>query len=561
MTRQLRSYQREACEAVRGAWADGMLRPAVVLPTGCGKTDIIAKIATESAQAGARVLALAHRADLLNQITERCRMHDPSIPIGRVQAERNERSRPITVAATTTLQYPERRAQLPRPDVVIVDECHHAASPRDMAILSWAGAFDGTRTFGVTATMVRGDKRGLGDVWEDVVYSKSIRWAIDEGFLVMPRGRAVVTDHIDLDRAKVRAGDYTDGELGEMVEQDVDQIVKAWQEHAADRATVAFTPNVASAEALCAEFVAAGIPAGLVVGSTPQHQRERTYADLAAGRVRVLVSVMVTTEGWDCPPVSCILQCRPTKLPGLYTQMVGRGLRPHPESGKRDCLVLDVVGASRHQRLVTLIDLHETAEYNRDEVDALPCDECGCQPCECEQDREEGPGRLRLDGPAKYSDVDLFAASSARWLFTRAGIRFLPTSQRVAFLWPAGENPEGEALFVPGHTGKQGVWVNSRLTMEPPIPLSDFTPAGPVPLPLIEAKFRAEAWATGVDPSIARRDSPWRRGNPAPSEKQIYLARRVGVTAPETMNKAALSDAIDIAQVSRILDPMVVTAA
>lgn len=540
-TRTLRNYQLAAVEAVEGAWDDGMLRPAIVLPTGTGKTDVIARIATDAAGAGRRVLALAHRSELLDQITERCGMHAPDIPVGRVQAARNQTQRPITVAMAPTLANEKRRSRMPRPDVVIVDECHHAASPTQMAILRWAGAFDHTRTMGVTATMTRGDRRGLGDVWQGVVYKKSIKWAIDSGWLVEPRGRAVVTDHMDLESAKVSKGDYQDNELGEMVAQDVDQIVKAWQEHAHDRLTVAFTPNISSAQQLADEFRAVGVSVGEVYGSTSHAERATIYTDLAAGRVRVLVSVMVTTEGWDCPPVSCILMARPTRLPGLYQQIVGRGLRPAPR--KSDCLVLDVVGASRHQKLVTLVDLHESAEYDTSELDQLPCEICACAPCECEEE-EKGPRpdtRPRLIGPAEYEDVDFFVSSELNWLFTHGGVRFLPVGDRMVLLWPHGD------LYQAGHCTMRG-YDNGRYVGRD----GQWDPSGP--LPLNEARQRAEEWALAVDPSIASRSSSWRKRGGAPSDGQLNFARGLGIPAPELMNKARLSDEISIALASRVID-------
>jgi superfamily II DNA or RNA helicase len=543
VTRVLRDYQREAVEAIEGAWSDGMLRPAIVLPTGCGKTDVIAKIATDAAGAGRRVLALAHRSELLDQITQRCGMHAPGIPVGRVQAARNQTQRPITVAMSQTLAGEKRRARMPRPDIVIIDEAHHAASPSQMAILQWAGSFDHTRTMGVTATMTRGDRRGLGDVWQDVVYRRSIKWAIDAGWLVEPRGRAVVTDHMNLETAKVSKGDYQDGELGEMVAQDVDQIVKAWIEHASDRLTVAFTPNVASAQTLADEFRAAGVAVGEVYGTTSHAERAKTYGAIAAGEIRVLVTVMVCTEGWDSPNVSCILMARPTRLPGLYQQIVGRGLRPSPR--KSDCLVLDVVGASRRQKLVTLVDLHETATYDTSELDALPCEDCGMAPCECPPE-ETGPRpdtRPRLIGPAEYEDVDFFATSDLNWLFTHGGVRFLPVGDRMVLLWPHG----GDGLYQAGHCTLRGR-DNGRYVGRD----GKWDPAGP--LPLNEARQRAEEWALAVDPSIASRSSSWRRRGAPPTDKQIEFARNLGIEAPETMNKARLSDEMSIALATKVID-------
>lgn len=547
MTRQLRDYQLEAVEAVEGAWRDGMSRPAIALPTGTGKTDVIAKIATDAASAGKRVLALAHRGELLDQITERCGMHRPDIPVGRVQAARNQTRRPITVAMTPTLASEKRRARLPKPDVIIVDECHHAASPSQMAILRWGGAFDHTSTMGVTATMVRGDRRGLGDVWQEVVFSRDIRWAIDQGWLVEPRGRAVVTDHLDLNAAKVSRGDYQDNELGEMVAQDVDQIVKAWHTHASDRQTVAFTPNVASAQQLAEEFRSVGVPVGEVYGHTPATERARIYADLAAGRTRVLVSVMVTTEGWDCPPVSCILMARPTRLPGLYQQIIGRGLRPSPDTGKTDCLVLDVVGSSRKQRLVTLIDLHETAQYDTSELDELPCEDCGLYPCECPPeegaDRDPDGGRRRLLGPAEYEDLDLFAKSELNWLFTHGGVRFLPCGERMAIIWQNEET----GLYQAGHCtvrGREnGVFVGRD---------GHWDPEGE--LPLNQARQRAEEWALIYEPTVSSRGASWRKRGGQPSDKQVQFALNLGVVDPHTMNKARLSDEISIALASKAID-------
>jgi hypothetical protein len=476
--------------------------------------------------------------------------------VGRVQASRNQSRRPITVAMAPTLASEKRRARLPRPDLVIVDEAHHAASPSQMAILRWAGAFDATPTMGVTATMTRGDRRGLGDVWQDVVYRKSIKWAIDSGWLVEPRGRAVVVEHMDLTSAKVSRGDYQDNELGEMVAQDVDQIVKAWIEHAGlpdggHRQTVAFTPNVESAQALAEEFRAAGVPVGEVYGSTPATERATVYAALATGGIKVLVSVMVTTEGWDCPPVSCILMARPTKLPGLYQQIIGRGLRPSP--GKSDCLVLDVVGASRRQKLITLVDLHETAQYNDEELPTEPCEECGGAPrgqrlteaapyqCTCAaggeiEDEAPAPGSIR------YVDVDFFATSQLNWLFTRGGVRFLPVGDRMVMLWPEDET----GLYRAGHCTVRGYDQGRYVGRD-----GQWDPSGP--LPLDEARQRAEAWALAVDPSIASKGASWRRGGRA-SDAQIEFARKLGIPAPEAMNKPRLSDAISIALASKVLD-------
>lgn len=559
MTRALRDYQTEAVEAIHESWGSGVTRTGIVMATGLGKTDVIAKIATDRARAGGKVLSLAHRGELLDQIIERCKMHAADIPVGRVQASQNQARRPITVAMAQTLANEKRRARLIRPDLVIVDECHHAASPSYMQILSWAGAFDRTPTLGVTATMVRGDKRKLVDVWQEVCFSRDILFGIKNGYLSPIRGRAVVVDHMNLNAAKISKGDYQDNELGAMVEQDVDQIVQAWLKHASDRPTAAFVPSVASAQALATEFRDNGVSVGEVYGTTSRGDRRKIYDQLADGRIQVLVNVMVATEGFDCPPLSCILMARPTRLPGLYQQIVGRGLRPSPDTGKTDCLVLDVVGSSRGQKLVTLIDLHEGVAYDTEELDVLPCGECGgalrgqqltelapfqCTcPAEEAGDRDPLGGRVKLLGPAEYEDVDFFATSKLNWLFTHGGIRFLPCGDRMAILWP---EEEGE-LYRAGHCTVRGYdngrWVGRN---------GGWDPAGA--LPLNQARQRAEEWALAVDPSLSSRKSSWRRAGAMPSEKQVNYAATLGVVGAETMNKSRLSDEISIALASEVLD-------
>jgi superfamily II DNA or RNA helicase len=542
MTRTLRKWQSEAVDAVRDEWASGITRTAVVAATGLGKSSVIGHLAVEEARAGGRVLLLAHREELLSQLAATCKAFDPKIPVGRVQGSHNQTRRPITVASVATVRNEKRQARMARPTMVVVDECHRAVSDGYLRVLARAGSFENTRTLGVTATMTRGDKKGLGDVWQSVALVRDIKFGIDEGLLVRPRGRVVVTEHMDLSSAKVSRGDYQDGDLGEMVSQDAPEIVKAWQAHAAERITVAFVPTVDSAHELRDAFLAQGIPAEAVTGSTPTREREAMYARLAAGTTRVLVNVYVLVEGWDCIEVSCILMARPTRLPSVYIQALGRGLRPAP--AKSDCLVLDVVGASRRQRLVTLIDLHESVEYNTDELDALPCDDCGHTPCACPTEaleRDPDGGRRKLLGPAEYEEIgDFFATSSLNWLFTHAGTRFLPCGDRMALLWPEGE------LYIAGHRTTRGYedgrWIG---------PDGHWDPAGP--LPLNEARQRAEAWALAVDPSVASRGSSWRKSG-FPSDKQIAMALRCGVENPETMNKGRLSDEISIALASRVLD-------
>lgn len=618
--RELRPYQHEACEALAEDWSTGVVRPAIVLPTGCGKTDVIAAWATDEVARGGRVLILAHRSELLDQITERCAQHDAGRRVGRIQAARDEIHYPITVAMIQTLAARRkvldgagrkvpgpyaRLARLPRYTLVIVDECHHAAAPGYLAVLAGLGCFgdapmrevpgcerrpevDGAvRAFGVTATLVRGDDAALGDVWQSVAYARDISWAVRLGFLVRPRGRVVVAKSVQLDKAKIRRGDYTDGELGKMITQAAAQIVADWREHARHdpppgspdgarghhRSTAAFCPDLESAHALAAEFAAAGVSVGLVTGATKTHERRKLYRDLAAGRILVLVSIMVLTEGWDSPRVSCILQCRPTKLPGLYTQIVGRGLRPWDvdeairlgfapagTAPKTDCLIMDVTGASRDQKLTTLVDLHESAEYDRSELDdALRCDACGHEhdgPCPLDEleglevapapDEDEAPGYVPapVDAPQDYAELELLADESEwTWLRTAARRPFLPVGDRFVFLWEA-----------PGrHLNRWSVGTTSSpwaKRSEAPAWLGHS-------LALSDARALAERWAMfEPDAGLAQQRARWRKG--LASAAQVRQAARAGIESARLQgrSKADVSDMISVALASLAIDPL-----
>lgn len=573
--RVLRDYQAEAYQAVRDAWAAGTTRPAVVHATGLGKGDMIGKMAADERAAGGDVLILAHREEILTQLDRRCRAYDPDARVGLVMGTRTQRQHRITAASIQTVGRrlrrmrdadPRDRARIERkmprqPTLIIVDECHRAVSDTYLEVLAHYGAHTGTRMCGYTATMIRGDRRGLGDIWQDAVDKRSISWAVEHGHLVTPRGRVVVADHINLNDAKVSRGDYQDNDLGEMVVQDTEQIVAAWQQHASDRITIAFVPTVAAAEALAAEFVGAGVACEVVTGTTGREARNATYARLAAGTTRVLVNVFVLVEGWDCPPVSCVLMARPTKLPGVYQQAVGRGLRHCPEIGKRDCLVLDVVGTSRTQRLVTLADLHPSSVIDTSEVDDLPCDVCGRWPsaaaadrhggdpddvCQCVAEpgeRDPDGGRRRLIGPAQYEDLDLvMRESGCVWLALPDGIPILPAGDRTALLWRDDETD----LYQAGH-------IRNRDERGEGVDL-DGTPLHDGLLPFRDAMKLAETWAVDYAPTVASKGASWRRGTGGtPSEAQQSYARRLGIAEPERYGKARLSDEISIAIVDRRL--------
>lgn len=540
--RELRPYQVEAVEAVQYAHRSHTAqRAAVVLPTGAGKSSVIGRLALDNVRrTGTRTLMLAHRGELLDQMADSVRVvagdRRDEFAVGIVQAGRNEVDRPIVAGTVQTVFRDHRLSQLENVGLVLIDECHRSSADSYQAVLAGLGCFvpGGTPAAGFTATLSRGDDRRLGDTWDEVVYRKTIRWAIDAGYLVEPHGKTVVVPGLDLDSIKRQGGDIAEGELGEVIGAHAADIAKVWALHAAERRTMVFVPTVESAYQVAFELFEAGAVPEVVVGATPRIERDSIYERFRGGEVNVLVSVAVLTEGFDMPSVDCVLMARPTTMHHVYVQAVGRGLRPSP--GKTDCLVLDVTGVSRRFALTTLVDLgldsaveHVNVEGETIEDEELAEDEGGELP----------PAPLRE--VEDLVDVDLFGASPLRWRRTSAGTLFVRVdNDRAAFLWHVGAE-----LYRPGV-------IRTRRPYTVAEPLGGIVEAVEVDVAkaAVESFIRREG-----DPVVSEANRGWLRKTHGPTENQIRLARNAGIANPEVFTRGALADAIDVAVVSHLIDP------
>lgn len=346
----LRPYQREAIDAVLAGRRQGLRRMLVCLPTGAGKTVIFSRLAQLAQRP---VLVLAHREELLFQAREKLRAALEGEQVVAIErgAERGASDAKVLVCSIRSLHEQRLSDLLRRREVglVIYDECHHAAAADNLRVLRQLGVFEpdfkGT-LLGFTATTARGDGKGLDEVFERIVYSRSLPDLIDDGFLAPLRGFRISTA-ADLTRLSGEGLDFREEELAFAV--DIEErnalVARSIQELARDRRTIVFAVTVNHARNLAHALNALGVPAGLVHGAMPSEQRAAALADFRDGKVRVMCNVAVLTEGFDDPGVSCIAMARPTRSEGLYAQCVGRGTRLHPD--KRDCLILDFVDASQ----------------------------------------------------------------------------------------------------------------------------------------------------------------------------------------------------------------------
>jgi superfamily II DNA or RNA helicase len=545
---KLRDYQSDAIDAVFEAWAGGMRRPAIVLPTGAGKTVVFSALikqfrdgfhhdaGPQRLAAGGRVIVLVHRDELADQAMAKIHAVAPHLTVGKVKAETRQVTADVMVCSVQTLAREKALRQIwaaeessGKVGLIITDECHHAAAPSYGKVYD---SFPKALQLGVTATMARGDRLGLGDVWEEVVYSRSILWMMSKGFLAPVRTRQVQVAKLDMGGVKTSRGDYAAGDLGRaMLEAEAEKAIpRAYKEHADGRPGIVFTPTVATAQAVADEMNAAGIKTAVVSGETPKEERHQIYDDYRHGRVQVLSNCMVLTEGFDAPWAEVAVIARPTQSAPLYTQMVGRVLRPYP--GKADALVLDLVGASSN-KLRTLVDLDPTVPL-REVQEGETLQEAIER--EAEEDKDGPVNTFVTEGMfgLKAKDVDMFSASDKVWLRTKAGILFIPAGETTVFLFKSLEDPSLMDVV----TYEKG----SQRPARHPAHLG---------LDLSTAMAWGEVVAEDATPYSVSKSASWRKAKP--SDGQIRVTDSLGIDITG-MRRGAVSDAISVEFASRSLD-------
>ena len=352
MPSQLRPYQQQAKTAIHAEWDKGHSKTLVVLPTGCGKTIVFAKVAEDQVRAGQRVLILAHRGELLEQAAEKIKS-TTGLVCATEKAEQTSIDSwyRITVGSVQTLQRQKRLDQF-APDwfgTIIIDEAHHAVTDGYRRVMEH---FPAANVLGVTATPDRGDMRNLGEVFDSLAFEYKLTDAIKEGYLCRIAAQTIPLK-LDIAGVGLSAGDFSTGELGDALEPYLEQIAAEMASACRNRKTVVFLPLVRTSQKFRDILNAHGFSAAEVNGESPD--RKQILADFAEGKYNVLCNSMLLTEGWDCPSVDCVVVLRPTKVRSLYSQMVGRGTRLFP--GKTDLLLLDFLWHTERHELCRPADL------------------------------------------------------------------------------------------------------------------------------------------------------------------------------------------------------------
>ena len=348
---ELRPYQQSLLERTQDALtADPKARVMLQLPTGGGKTVIAGALLADWLQNGRKAVWLTHRKELAEQ-TRRMLTDAGVSAITNVNWTPGEDAPAMAGGAVILMAQTVGRRTARREvwnrydgnDLLVIDEAHHAAADGwTRAMQQWPGPI-----VGMTATPWRlSEKEGFdhlfgnllcGPQTADLQALESPALCEAQVFIPPPEER-IAGGAVD------RTGDYNERGI-EQANQDRPDIMTAgalafWQKHADGRPTIAYAVSVDHAHNLAAVFNDANIPAAVILGDTNLEERDRAIAGFRDGSIRVLVNVIVATEGFDLPDASCIIIARPTMSLALYLQMVGRGLRPKPNGG--DCILLDL---------------------------------------------------------------------------------------------------------------------------------------------------------------------------------------------------------------------------
>ena len=349
---ELRPYQAEAKAAVFEQWDKGTLKTLLVLPTGCGKTIVFAKVAEDCVRQGYRVLILAHRGELLEQAADKIKK-STNLGCATEKAEQTCLGSwfRITVGSVQSMQREKRLSQFSENyfNVIIIDEAHHCISDGYQKVLQH---FPSAKVLGVTATPDRGDMRNLGEFFESLAYEYTLPKAIREGYL-SPIKAMTIPLQLDLSGVSIQSGDFKAGDIATALDPYLHQIADEMMKYCRDRKTVVFLPLVKTSQKFKEILNEKGFKAAEVNGESKD--RAEVLEAFDKGEYNVLCNSMLLTEGWDCPSVDCVIVLRPTKVRSLYSQMVGRGTRLC--EGKSHLLLLDFLWHTERHELCHPADL------------------------------------------------------------------------------------------------------------------------------------------------------------------------------------------------------------
>lgn len=337
--------QQITVEKLRAAYREGVRSLLLVAPCGFGKTVVFCYITSGAQRLRKRVLLNAHRVELIDQISTA--LHEQGVRHGIIAAGyRYERGHSVYVGSVFTVV---KRLDLFIPDLVVVDEAHHAAGSTTWARI--LAAYPQAHVLGVTATPCRFSGEGLGDSFQRLILGPTTQELINIGRLSPVRVFAPPT--INTEKLHRRMGDFIKGELIDAVDKPsiTGDAVAHYKRLADGKQAAAFCVSVEHAKHVAERFRAEGYPAESLDGTLDRQVRNSIVGEFKRGKIKVITSCDLISEGFDCPRIEVGIVLRPTESMGLWLQQCGRVLRTFP--GKNEALLLDHAGNTLRHGLPT----------------------------------------------------------------------------------------------------------------------------------------------------------------------------------------------------------------
>lgn len=287
---------------------------------------------------------MAHRRELIEQCASKLRdlgISDYNVVLPRHPQSNNQTSMTHIASIQTLIN-----RDYPPADLIIVDECHHSAAKQYQKLLAH---YPNAYILGLTATPERLDGKGLDDIFHDLLNVASVPELIESGFLVKPLCLSPSQEtakkiNSALSNVKIRGGDYSEGELGDAMDNNVlvGDIIAHYKEWAIGQKTIVFAASIVHSKHIVEQFNAAGITAAHLDGKMSKTERERILSAWRTDALDIVSNCQILTEGFDYPELSCCILARPTKSLALCLQMVGRVMRV--ANGKSGAIILDHAG-------------------------------------------------------------------------------------------------------------------------------------------------------------------------------------------------------------------------
>lgn len=382
----LRDYQRRTIDQLYRWFAEVHEgHPCIELPTGSGKSHIVAELCKEAIQQWpeTRILMLTHVKELIEQNANKMRQHWPEAPLGIYSAGMGQRDigEPITFAGIQSVR--NKADQIGHVDLVLIDECHLVSHKQEggyrKLLDNLTRINPALRVIGLTATPYRMGHGYITDapaLFSAIIAPVSIEELIYKKHLAPLRSK--LTDHaLSVDGVHKRGGEYIESELQAAVDtmhnniSTVDEVIKLAGER---RSWLFFCAGVQHAHNVADALIERGITAATIVGTTPKAERERIVADFKAGEIKALTNANVLTTGFDHPDLDLIAMLRPTLSTGLYVQMAGRGMRP--KSHTDHCLVLDFAGVVQTHGPITAVNPKKATGKGDGKAPVKVCESC-----------------------------------------------------------------------------------------------------------------------------------------------------------------------------------------